>query len=132
MTAMLDLAIHFADKPVALAEISNRQDISLSYLEQLFSKMRRMGLVQSVRGPGGGYMLVNSPDNISVADIIKAVDEPIQATSCDDTKTSGCQGSSRCITHNLWQHLGQHIVSYLDSVTLSGLIETGPHGSIKG
>lgn len=126
VTAMLDLA-NFAGnhQPVALADIAQRQDISLSYLEQLFAKLRRRGLVKSVRGPGGGYVLAGAPGAITIADIIRAVDEPIQATSCD-YKSSGCRGASRCLTHDLWAKLGQHIYLYLESVTLGGLLEERP------
>lgn len=123
VSAMLDLACIPAGRPVALAEISTRQQISLSYLEQLFAKLRRQGLVRSVRGPGGGYVLAGSPASISIADIIRAVDEPIQATSCDTYGQHGCQKSTRCIAHDLWAQLGEHIYDYLGSVSLGGLIE---------
>ncbi len=121
VTAMLDISVHGQTRPTALAEISNRQEISLSYLEQLFSKLRRKGLVRSIRGPGGGYMLATSPTMISVADIIRAVDEPIQATSCSSPE--GCRPSSRCITHHFWQRLGEHLNGYLESVSLALLLQ---------
>lgn len=121
VTAMLDLSFHSGDRPIALADISSRQEISLSYLEQLFAKLRRSGLVRSVRGPGGGYLLTGAPEAISVADIIRAVDEPIQATSCEEG-SEGCKKSTRCITHHLWEQMGQHIYQYLESVNLGGLL----------
>lgn len=123
VTAMLDLSFQDVGKPIALADISNRQDISLSYLEQLFAKLRRKGLVRSVRGPGGGYLLSDTPAAISVADIIRAVDEPIRATSCKDDDGPGCHKSTRCITHHLWHRMGEHIYQYLESVDLGRLIE---------
>lgn len=124
VTAMLDLANYAGGDPVTLADIAQRQEISLSYLEQLFAKLRRRGLVRSVRGPGGGYVLAGAPANITIADIIRAVDEPIQATSCDQDSSSGCLGASRCLTHDLWERLGRHIYGYLESVTLAGLLES--------
>ncbi|MBF0453581.1 MAG: Rrf2 family transcriptional regulator [Magnetococcales bacterium] len=123
VTAMLDLSCYDTGKPIALADISSRQAISLSYLEQLFAKLRRSGLVRSVRGPGGGYMLNERPKEISIADIIRAVDEPIKATSCDDEEGSGCKQSTRCITHHLWADMGDHIFNYLESVNLGRLVE---------
>nr|CRH04274.1 Transcriptional regulator, BadM/Rrf2 family [Candidatus Magnetococcus massalia] len=123
MTAMLDLAQHANHKPVTLAEIAGRQEISLSYLEQLFAKLRRGGLVTSVRGPGGGYRLDQTTEEISVADIIRAVDEPIAATSCKEKDEGGCRRDTRCITHDLWSRLGDHIYHYLESVTLRQLVE---------
>ncbi|MEG3638560.1 Fe-S cluster assembly transcriptional regulator IscR [Magnetococcus sp. PR-3] len=125
VTAMLDLAQHTEEGPVALAEISNRQEISLSYLEQLFAKLRRGGLVGSIRGPGGGYRLEMTPEKISVAAIIRAVDEPIQATSCKDKGKEGCRRDTRCITHDLWARLGEHIYHYLESVSLAQLVQDG-------
>ncbi|OSM02402.1 Rrf2 family transcriptional regulator [Magnetofaba australis] len=125
VTAMLDLAQHGEEGPSNLADISARQEISLSYLEQLFAKLRRSGLVKSIRGPGGGYQLAHTPQRISVADIIRAVDEPIQATSCKDYQTEGCRKTTRCITHDLWVQLGNHIYDYLDSVNLAHLAQNG-------
>lgn len=122
VTAMLDLSCHASGKPITLADISRRQEISVSYLEQLFAKLRRRGLVQSVRGPGGGYFLSVLPEAISVADIIRAVDEPIQTTSCETGSDQGCRKSSRCITHHLWERVGLHINQYLESVNLGGLL----------
>ncbi|MBF0427895.1 MAG: Rrf2 family transcriptional regulator [Magnetococcales bacterium] len=136
VTAMLDLCCQEASVPVSLMDIAKRQEISLSYLEQLFAKLRRRGLVRSVRGPGGGYLLMASPSTISVADIIRAVDEPIQATSCDESDPEGCRRSTRCITHHLWERVGLHLNQYLDSIHLGSLIEeirvTGVIGTDPG
>ena len=120
VTAMIDVALHGADSPVTLAAISERQKISLSYLEQLFGKLRRHGLVDSVRGPGGGYNLARGADALSVADIITAVDEPIDATQCGGREN--CLDDHRCMTHELWAGLNAHIFSYLRSVTLAELV----------
>ncbi len=123
VTAMLDLCCQESEIPVSLIDISKRQEISLSYLEQLFAKLRRRGLVRSVRGPGGGYLLMAPPATISIADIIRAVDEPIRATSCDEGDAEGCRKSTRCITHHLWERVGSHINNYLESIHLGSLIE---------
>jgi Rrf2 family iron-sulfur cluster assembly transcriptional regulator len=120
VTAMLDLALRGGKSPVTLAGISERQDISLSYLEQLFSRLRRHELVESVRGPGGGYYLARTLGNISVADIIRAVDEPIDATHCGGKEN--CHDDHRCLTHDLWMGLNAHIYDYLDNVTLATLV----------
>ena len=120
VTAMLDLALHQDGAPVALADISARQGISLSYLEQLFSKLRRKSLVESVRGPGGGYFLAMSPGEMSVARIIQAVDEPIDATQCGGKEN--CHDDKRCMTHDLWATLNEKMYEYLSSVTLSDLV----------
>jgi Rrf2 family iron-sulfur cluster assembly transcriptional regulator len=116
VTAMIDLAMQHGTDPVTLAEISQRQKISLSYLEQLFAKLRRRGLVDSVRGPGGGYSLAKDMAQVSVADIILAVDEPIDATQCGGKEN--CQDDKKCVTHDLWAKLNEHILSYLGGVTL--------------
>ncbi|MFB3151235.1 MAG: Rrf2 family transcriptional regulator [Alphaproteobacteria bacterium] len=122
--AMVDLATHGHGKPVALAEIADRQAISLSYLEQLFAKLRRGGLVGSVRGPGGGYLLAHAADATRIADIVLAVDEPIRATRCMPGSPKGCTGdTSRCMTHDLWEELGNHIHLFLSSVTLYDVCE---------
>ena len=123
--AMADLAGHALDaRPVALAEIAERQGISLSYLEQLFAKLRRGGLVKSVRGPGGGYRLSRASDEMRIADIIVAVDEPIAATRCKPGSAKGCaKGGARCLTHDLWEELGQQIHVFLSSVSLADVIE---------
>lgn len=122
--AMVDLAGEGADKPVTLADIAARQDISLSYLEQLFAKLRRGGIVRSVRGPGGGYRLANPKDRIRIADIILAVDEPIRTTRCQTGSSMGCaKHNSRCMTHDLWEELGRQIHIYLSSVTLDDVVQ---------
>lgn len=122
--ALCDLCNHRTGRPVALADIAERQHISLSYLEQLFAKLRRGGLVNSVRGPGGGYLLARSADEMPIADIIMAVDEPIRATRCSPGQPFGCRGSeSRCMTHDLWEELGNQIYLYLASVTLADVVE---------
>lgn len=120
VTAMLDLALRDGKGPVTLAGISERQDISLSYLEQLFGKLRRHQLVDSVRGPGGGYTLAKPLDTVSVADIIRAVDEPVDATQCGGKEN--CHDEHRCMTHDLWTNLNKKIYEYLDSVTLAELV----------
>ena len=120
VTAMIDVALHGAEGPVTLAEISERQKISLSYLEQLFGKLRRQSLVASVRGPGGGYNLAKDLATVSVADIIVAVDEPIDATQCGGKEN--CRDEQKCITHDLWMSLNEHIFDYLRSVTLAQLV----------
>jgi Rrf2 family iron-sulfur cluster assembly transcriptional regulator len=120
VTAMLDLALRHQHGPVTLAGIGARQSISLSYLEQLFGKLRRHALVESVRGPGGGYCLARPTDKISVADIIRAVDEPLDATQCGGLEN--CQEDRRCMTHNLWAALNEKLHDYLSSVTLQDLV----------
>jgi Rrf2 family iron-sulfur cluster assembly transcriptional regulator len=121
VTAMIDVALHGHHGPVTLAAISGRQKISLSYLEQLFGKLRRSGLVESVRGPGGGYNLAKVPEAMSVADIITAVDEPIDATQCGGQEN--CHGDDhRCMTHELWTGLNEHIFSFLSGITLAQLV----------
>ena len=122
VTAMVDLALHSEDGPVALAEIAERQMISLSYLEQLFGRMRRVGLVKSVRGPGGGYLLARPQSETTVSDIILAVDEPISATQCGGNEGKMCKGSEHCLTHWLWMRLGDHIYDFLVQVTLDQLV----------
>lgn len=121
MTAMLDIALYEADKPVTLAGISERQSISLSYLEQLFSRLRRQGLVTSVRGPGGGYRLAKAHHEISVSNIITAVDELIDATQCGGNEN--CHDEGRCMTHDLWTALNGKILEYLSGVTLADMVE---------
>ncbi|WP_028537284.1 Fe-S cluster assembly transcriptional regulator IscR [Paludibacterium yongneupense] len=121
VTAMLDLALRESNGPVALAGISERQSISLSYLEQLFGKLRRAELVDSVRGPGGGYTLARSAALISVANIICAVDEPVDATQCGGHEN--CRGNQRCMTHDLWTNLNTTIFDYLSEVSLACLVE---------
>lgn len=126
VTAMIDLAMRQDKGPVTLSAISQRQEISLSYLEQLFGKLRRHEIVESVRGPGGGYMLARQAENVTVADIIIAVDEPLDATQCGGKEN--CQGGGheqgmRCMTHDLWATLNAKMVEYLDSVSLKDLVE---------
>ncbi len=120
VTAMVDLAMSGGDGPVTLGDISERQRISLSYLEQLFGKLRRNSLVSSVRGPGGGYLLAKPASEMSVGEIILAVDEPIDATQCGGKEN--CHDEQKCITHDLWMDLNRHIFDYLGSVTLSELV----------
>ena len=120
VTAMLDLAMHGGKRPVTLAGISQRQSISLSYLEQLFGKLRRHTLVESVRGPGGGYTLARDLAKVSVADIVTAVDEPLDATQCGGKEN--CKDEQRCMTHDLWATLNDKMCEYLDSVKLSDLV----------
>lgn len=122
--AMADLASRSGGKPVALADIAECQEISLSYLEQLFSKLRKGGIVKSVRGPGGGYLLASSPEETAIADIILAVDEPLHATRCTPGSPEGCRSNrTRCLTHDLWEELGNQIHLYLSSVTLADVSE---------
>jgi Rrf2 family iron-sulfur cluster assembly transcriptional regulator len=123
--AMADLAAHEVDaKPVSLADIAERQEISLSYLEQLFAKLRRNALVRSVRGPGGGYCLSRPAQDVRIADIILAVDEPIAATRCEQGSTKGCTGTgARCVTHDLWEELGRQIHVFLSSISLADVVE---------
>ena len=120
VTAMIDLASRQTDGPVTLAGIAERQKISLSYLEQLFGKLRRHKLVSSVRGPGGGYRLARDMGRITVADIIVAVDEPLDATLCGGRQN--CHDEHRCMTHDLWTNLNKRMYEYLDSVTLGALV----------
>lgn len=121
VTAMLDLALHAQEGPVTLANISARQKISLSYLEQLFGKLRRSSLVESVRGPGGGYNLGRPLDQLTVADIIAAVEEPIDSRQCEGR--DDCLGDRRCMTHDLWENLNTTVINYLAGVTLSQLVQ---------
>ena len=121
VTAMLDLALHAATGPVSLADISERQGISLSYLEQLFAKLRRQNLVQSVRGPGGGYRLSRSADEIYVAQIVDSVDENVDAMKCGGR--ADCQGGEKCLTHELWSDLSDQIHQFLNGIDLASLIE---------
>jgi Rrf2 family iron-sulfur cluster assembly transcriptional regulator len=121
--AMVDLALHSHNKPISLADIADRQEISLSYLEQLFAKLRRGGLVKSVRGPGGGYLLARGDDETRISDIILAVDEPIRATRCTPGQPFGCRrNKSRCTTHDLWEELGNQIYLYLSSITVADVV----------
>jgi Rrf2 family iron-sulfur cluster assembly transcriptional regulator len=121
VTAMLDVSLHSKPGPVSLADISERQEISLSYLEQLFSLLRREKLVDSVRGPGGGYRLGREPSEISIGAVIRAVNESVDATKCKGQ--GGCQGGERCLTHNLWEDLSNRISVFLDGITLGELMQ---------
>ncbi|WP_075181508.1 Fe-S cluster assembly transcriptional regulator IscR [Pantoea sp. 1.19] len=120
VTAMLDVALHSHEGPVPLADISERQGISLSYLEQLFSRLRKHGLVASVRGPGGGYLLGKTAAEIAVGAVITAVDESVDATKCQGKE--GCQGGERCLTHALWRDLSERISDFLNNITLAELV----------
>ncbi|BCX89562.1 Rrf2 family transcriptional regulator, iron-sulfur cluster assembly transcription factor [Methylomarinovum tepidoasis] len=120
VTAMLDLAYHNDKKLVTLTEIAKRQDISLSYLEQLFAKLRRAGMVSGVRGPGGGYRLARPPSEINVAEIIAAVDESVDSTRCGGK--GNCQNNQPCLTHELWMGLSRQIYDYLSGITLADLL----------
>jgi len=122
VTAMIDLALRQAAGPVTLAAISQRQQISLSYLEQLFGKLRRHSLVESTRGPGGGYTLAKSPQDITVAEFITSVDEPLDATQCGGKENCLGEGA-RCMTHDLWASLNTKMVEFLDSVNLQKLVD---------
>ena len=117
VTAMIDLALNSGEGPVTLAAISERQKISLSYLEQLFGKLRRYGLVESVRGPGGGYCLARPDADITIADVVRAVDEMLDATQCGGLQN--CRQAQRCMTHELWSTLNDRIYEFLSSVTLA-------------
>ncbi len=120
VSAMLDLALHNDQAPVNLADISARQKISLTYLEQLFGKLRKKGLVESIRGPGGGYRLALDADDITPAQVIYAVDEPIDATLCGGQQN--CAGDTRCLTHDLWMGLNLSIAEYLNGISLGELV----------
>jgi Rrf2 family iron-sulfur cluster assembly transcriptional regulator len=132
--AMADLAANGGgERAVPLQEVAQRQDISLSYLEQLFARLRKAGLVTGVRGPGGGYRLSRAADAIAVADIITAVNEPIKATRCRDGSLKSCQGKAgRCIAHDLWDELGRQISVFLSAVTLEDVIERRVLGRAHG
>lgn len=121
VTAMLDVTLHAADGPVSLADISERQGISLSYLEQLFSRLRKHGLVSSIRGPGGGYRLGKCSAEITVADVISAVNENVDATKCSGQ--GNCQGGEQCLTHTLWEGLSRRIEDFLQNISLAELVE---------
>ncbi|MFY8273541.1 Fe-S cluster assembly transcriptional regulator IscR [Pseudoalteromonas sp. SSDWG2] len=122
VTAMLDVALHTDVGPVPLADISERQEISLSYLEQLFARLRKQGLVTSVRGPGGGYLLGKEAKDISVGDVISAVNESVDATRCHGATSGGCQSGMRCLTHTLWSELSQRIEEFLHGISLAELV----------
>ena len=123
VTAMLDLALHAEKGPVTLAGISERQGISLSYLEQLFTRLRKQGLVSSTRGPGGGYSLSRDAHAIAIADVVTAVDESVDATRCGGR--GDCQDGKRCLTHDLWTELSEQIYSFLSEISLGQLVDQG-------
>lgn len=120
VTAMLDLALHYEDGPITLADISRRQGISLSYLEQLFSRLRKKELVISARGPGGGYRLSRDASEIAVADVVTAIDEKVDATRCGGL--ANCQDDEPCLTHELWTDLSERIYDFLSNITLADLV----------
>jgi Rrf2 family iron-sulfur cluster assembly transcriptional regulator len=122
VTAMADIAVHSQGEPVTLASITARQDISQEYLEQLFLKLRRGGLVESARGPGGGYRLARDPEDILISDIVLAVDEPLQVTRCIGDAIEGCTHGEKCLTHDLWSALGRQIYGFLSAVTLGDVV----------
>ncbi len=124
VTAMLDLAFHSRENPVTLTDIATRQTISLSYLEQLFARLRRAGMVTGVRGPGGGYKLSRDARSINIADIITAVDEHVDSTKCGGQ--SNCQNNQSCLTHDLWMGLSEQIREYLKGISLGELLERHP------
>ena len=121
--AMIDIATHSDGEPVSLAEIAERQDISQEYLEQLFGKLRKAKLVESARGPGGGYRLARDMSMIPVANIIAAVDEELQFTRCDGDAVEGCVKGERCNAHDLWSSLGRQMMAFLSSITLEDVVE---------
>lgn len=120
--AMADIASHSSGEPVSLAVIAERQHISQEYLEQLFLKLRKSGMVESARGPGGGYRIVKDPEDIRIADIVLAVDEPLQVTRCTGDAIEGCVDGQKCITHDLWSALGRQIHGFLAAITLGDVI----------
>lgn len=130
VTAMLDLSLRVNEEPVSLAGISQRQGISLSYLEQLFTKLRKQGLVSSTRGPGGGYSLARSAYDIPIAEVITAVDEGVDATRCGGQ--GDCQDGNRCLTHELWSELSQQIYDFLNEITLGQLMQQGAEAAASG
>jgi len=121
VTAMLDLALHYGEGPITLADIAQRQGISLSYLEQLFSRLRKRSLVSSVRGPGGGYSLGKEAREIYVGEVISAVDENMDTTRCHGAHN--CQNNERCLTHDLWSDLSNQIYNYLNNISLQDLMD---------
>ena len=121
--AMIDIGAHSGGAPVSLAEIAERQDISQEYLEQLFGKLRKAKLVESARGPGGGYRLAREPVDIPIAEIVEAVDEPLRVTRCDGDALDGCVKGERCCAHDLWSSLGRQMMYFLASVTLEDVVQ---------
>ena len=130
--ALVDLAANSKGAPVSLADIAERQNISLSYLEQLFGRLRRGELVKSVRGPGGGYLLQRGAASTRIADVVLAVDENLRATRCTPGSPLGCaKDSSRCLTHDLWEELGNHIYMFLSSVTIQDVLDRQVLGAAR-
>jgi Rrf2 family transcriptional regulator, iron-sulfur cluster assembly transcription factor len=121
--AMIDIGQHGSERPVSLAEIAERQDISQEYLEQLFGKLRRAGLVASARGPGGGYKLAREASDIALAEVILAVDEPLRVTRCEGDAVDGCVKGEKCCAHDLWSSLGRQMMYFLESITLEDVVE---------
>ncbi|MBG1231898.1 Rrf2 family transcriptional regulator [Aestuariivirga litoralis] len=121
--ALIDIGLNSNGKPVSLADISERQDISQEYLEQLFGKLRRSGLVTSARGPGGGYVLARAPAEICMSDVILAVDEELRVTRCDGDAVNGCVKGERCCAHDLWSSLGRQMMYFLESVSLEDVVQ---------
>jgi Rrf2 family transcriptional regulator, iron-sulfur cluster assembly transcription factor len=121
--AMADLAKNSQGSVVTIAAVAERQELSSAYLEQLFSKLRRAGLVTSVRGPGGGYRLALKPHDTTISNIMQAVEEPVKMTRCHLEDSDGCVGDARCLTHDLWRALGDHIAGFLENVTLGDVID---------
>jgi len=122
--AVVDLAKHGSDKPISLSEISERQEISLSYLEQLFAKLRRGTIIHSCRGAAGGYTLARESSKITIAEIVSAAEEPLRLTRCSKGNTNGCMGNnSRCLTHHLWEDLSDHIYDFLQAITLQDVLD---------
>lgn len=130
--AMVDLAQASKQAPVTLSDIASRQEISLSYLEQLFAKLRKAGLVKSIRGPGGGYKLARSANETRIADIMVAVEEPVEVTRCGNASRGCLDGGRRCITHDLWDELGRHIHLFLNGVTLEDVLQRRIMGAASG
>lgn len=130
VTAMLDVALHSRKGPVSLADISERQEISLSYLEQLFARLRKEQLVSSVRGPGGGYKLGRAANEIAIGEVIRAVDESVDATRCQGQ--ADCQGGERCLTHTLWQDLSDRISQFLNGITIGELMTKNEVKEVAG
>jgi Rrf2 family transcriptional regulator, iron-sulfur cluster assembly transcription factor len=120
--AMIDIGAHSGGEPVSLAEIAERQDISQEYLEQLFGKLRKANLVESARGPGGGYRLAREATDIPVSEIIEAVDEPLRVTRCNGDAVEGCVKGEQCCAHDLWSSLGRQMMYFLDSITLEDVV----------
>jgi len=121
--ALIDIGVNSSGKPVSLADIAERQDISQEYLEQLFGKLRRAGLVASARGPGGGYVLARESADIRLSDVILAVDEPLRVTRCDGDAVDGCVKGEKCCAHDLWASLGRQMMYFLESVSLEDVVE---------